>query len=539
MSETRINQNQTYEQSITPKVFKKIDISDVSFSPFKAHKAYTVYSGSNTSSCLPLNAIYSDLNNLPALGTELIYNDAKNVDDSLQTVTYYSINHLFYKDKYSMFDSIGGLTNNNLSSKYLYHSASVLSFPYLKLGEGIKSKSFELTSVTNSVGISLKSDRYGNIYDSNINSSSFISNTMFYEGFNEYFDTTRLSTSSDFITLTKTYDRYITGSINFVPGIPATTGYQQPIGYAAEFSGTGIIVVPGSGIYGKYDRSTNYAISFFISASNTGTTSQTVISRGDRNIPYDIRVLSNKKIAFYVHSGNAADVTKNYVDPAKTINLVVTSSTAVSSSWNHVVCQKSGSYMQIYVNGSLEASVNQSALTIPRSPSTQSIRIDTTGDMYIGGWNVVNSVPYNYTGKLDEVRIYNKALTSTQIGYLRDRSETGSMLQTNIVGNVFAKQGLAVISSPNYLYNNILQTPYTASYKSTLTKYELTTLVRIDAGEYNISFGLYDDFGQLLAIAKTAQPVKKREDIDINFLIRMDIDKNIVLGGVDIDSSIG
>ena len=223
--------------------------------------------------------------------------------------------------------------------------------------------------------------------------------------------------------------------------------------------------------------------------------------------------------------------------------------------------------MQIYVNGSLQANVNQSSLTIPRSPSTQSMRIDTTADMYIGGWNLSNSVPYNYTGKLDEVRLYNKALTSTEIGYLNNRAETGSMLQTNIVGNLYSKHGIVVISSPNYLYNNILQTPYTASYKSTLTKYEMTTLVRVDAGEYNISLnssllqddgqsysefvssrdfnpyittiGLYNDAGQLLVIGKLAQPIKKREDIDTNFLLRMDLDKNIILGGVDIDTSIG
>jgi hypothetical protein len=561
MSETRISQNETYEQSITPKVFKKIDTSDISFTPFKAHKVFTVYSGSNTSSCLPLNAVYSDLNILPALGTELIYNDSKNIDDSLQTVTYYSINHLFYKHKYNAFNSIGGLTNNNLSSKYLYQSASILSFPYLKIGDGLKSKSFELTTVTNSIAISLKSDRYGNIYDSGISSGSFINNVMFYEGFNEYFDTNRLSTSDDLVSMTTTHDRYITGSINFVNGVNATSGVQRPIGYAAEFSGTGVMIVPGSKIPGVYSKITNYAVSFFVSASSTGTTSQTVIARGDRNIPYDIRILPNKKIAFYVHTGNAADVTVNYVDPLKTTNLVVTSSTAVSSSWNHVVCQKSGSYMQIYVNGSLQANVNQTALTVPRSPSTQSIKIDSTADMYIGGWNIVNAIPYNYTGKLDEIRIYNKALTSTEVGYLGNRSETGSMLQTNVVGNVFAKQGIAVISSPNYLYHNILQTPYTASYKSTLTKYELSTLVRIDAGEYNLSLnstllqddgvsyhgyvsgsdfdpyittiGLYDDFGQLLAIGKLAQPVKKRQDIDINFLLRMDLDKNIILGGVE------
>jgi hypothetical protein len=132
------------------------------------------------------------------------------------------------------------------------------------------------------------------------------------------------------------------------------------------------------------------------------------------------------------------------------------------------------------------------------------------------------------------------------------------MLQTNIVGNVFNKQGLAVISSPNYIYNNILQTPYTASYRSTVTTYEMNALVILDAGDFNMSLnptltrdndityygfvsgsnfgpyittiGLYNDNGELLAIGKLAQAIQKRSDVDMNFLMRIDLDKNIFPG---------
>jgi hypothetical protein len=185
------------------------------------------------------------------------------------------------------------------------------------------------------------------------------------------------------------------------------------------------------------------------------------------------------------------------------------------------------------------------------------MRIDSPGATHIGGWNPTTSAS-NYDGKLDEIRIYNKALTATEISYLANRSETGSMLQTNIVGNVFNKQGLAVISSPNYIYNNILQTPYTASYRSTVTTYEMNALVKLDAGDFNMSLnptltrdndityygfvsgsnfgpyittiGLYNDNGELLAIGKLAQAIQKRSDVDMNFLMRIDLDKNIFPG---------
>ena len=44
---------------------------------------------------------------------------------------------------------------------------------------------------------------------------------------------------------------------------------------------------------------------------------------------------------------------------------------------------------------------------------------------------------------------------------------------------------------------------------------------------YITTIGLYDSAGQLLAIGKVAQPIRKRNDVDMNFLIRIDLDKNI------------
>ena len=44
---------------------------------------------------------------------------------------------------------------------------------------------------------------------------------------------------------------------------------------------------------------------------------------------------------------------------------------------------------------------------------------------------------------------------------------------------------------------------------------------------YITTIGLYDDAGQLLAIGKLAQPIRKRDDVDMNFMIRIDLDKNI------------
>ena len=52
-----------------------------------------------------------------------------------------------------------------------------------------------------------------------------------------------------------------------------------------------------------------------------------------------------------------------------------------------------------------------------------------------------------------------------------------------------------------------------------------------DFSPYITTIGLYDDAGQLLAIGKLAQPIRKRNDVDMNFVIRIDLDNKILLQG--------
>ena len=143
MAESRMTYNEVGYTGVTPTVLKKIDSTDVKVNPFQAFKTWTVYSGSSTSSILPLTAIYSDTTNLPALGSELTFNDAANVDGSLQTITYFSVNHQYYK--YKKYPALTfGPTDLNRTKKHLYQSASILSFPQIRVGEGIKPASFNI-----------------------------------------------------------------------------------------------------------------------------------------------------------------------------------------------------------------------------------------------------------------------------------------------------------------------------------------------------------------------------------------------------------
>ena len=543
MSQSRLAYTTDPNQGLYPTVFKKVEQSDISYEPFKLHKTWTISSGSSADSVNPLRAVYIDPNFLPALGTTLTYNDLSNADGSLQSVTYFGINHLYYKYKTQPYNTFGP-TDLNKTKKHLYEIAHVLSFPGTRVGEGIKPASFTLTadndvgyygagvygssyygSASSSIQLTVSSDRYGNVYDIGIDTSSIETDVKFYEGFNEYFDTTRIPWSYKNIT--------------FGNGVSTTTGLQQPVGKSAHFAGTGYF---NTKLNGTYNRQTDYAISFYISASSAGSNTELIVSKASSSLsaqyPFKLELSGSKQLVYSVSGG--------------TLSTQITSSAILTGSWHHVMCQKTGSSIEMYINGTLHASASSTLLTANNGIFTASARIDNNDDLYVGGFGT-NSL--NLTGDLDELRIFNKSLTTPFISSLSDRSEGGTMLQTNHVGNVFEKHGVVVFSTPDYRFDNLLTLDYTASYQSTVTRYELSAITRLDAGDFNMSLnpsltqdddvtyqsfasssnfnpyittiGLYDDAGRLLAIGKLAQPIKKRDDVDMNFLIRIDLDKNI------------
>jgi len=523
MAESKINNEISY-QGIYPTVFKKIDASDVMINPFQVFKSWSVASGSSTSSLLPLTAIYSDVNVLPALGSELTYNDATNLDGSLQTIIYQSINHLFYKYK-GQPNNTYGPTDLTRTQKYLYQSASVFSIPQVKIGEGIKPGSFSIENNTDTI----LSDRYSNLYLESIDTSSFATGVMWYEGFNEYFDTSRI--------------KYVSSGVTYVPGVPDTDVNVLPVGLAAKFVGNGYIE---SELDGFYDRDHDYAIAFWISGSSP--TTNLIATKASSSLtpqyPFRVELSGSNQIKFSVAGST-------------TFKTQITSS-VLSTSWNHIICQKSGSVLQLYVNGGLDASGSSTLLTNTMSPFTASARIDNIDKLYIGGYSPSSS---NLTAVLDEIRIFNKPLTSPAIGVISAANLIdGAFLQTNHVGNIFTKQGLAVVSTPDYRYNTLITNNFTfIDYRSTVTINELSVVAKLDAGDFNMStnltltkdddvtyqpfvsssdfapyittIGLYDDAGQLLAIGKMAQVIRKRDDVDMNFLIRIDLDKNIAFKG--------
>ena len=129
---------------------------------------------------------------------------------------------------------------------------------------------------------------------------------------------------------------------------------------------------------------------------------------------------------------------------------------------------------------------------------------------------------------------------------------TRYLYNTSVVGNVFYRRGNIVISSLDPTYNNVISgSNWTLSYKGTHTIYEYSILTRIKKGDFNLTMnktalkspksdllinemtgslmkpyattiGYYNDKGELLVVAKLAQPLQMRDDVDINIWIKFD-----------------
>ena len=237
-------------------------------------------------------------------------------------------------------------------------------------------------------------------------------------------------------------------------------------------------------------------------------------------------------------------------------------SAGTQQQWHHIVIKNDNGNCKMildpkvtpYITQSFELSKNQTS---------------NNADLIIGNYSITgssNSIPII----LDEIRFYDYCLSDFEqesLGYTDYIS--GSLYQTNVAGNVFYRNGQMVVSSPLAKYNSgsgFFNNDWTASWKGTHTIYENEIMVRVPADQFNYTMnptatyrpassvnttsniekyngpgdlfksmftssfvspyittvGLYNDKAQLLAVGKLAQPVQKRDDIDMNIIVRWD-----------------
>ena len=493
-----------------------------------------------------------------------------------QKVVWSAVNHMFYSTR--------GVMERNL-----FKSASIFSIPHNRLGDGIKPGSITITDKSPLVGtINItdnKIDEYhGELINSGLTTTNYTlqSDLYGYWGFNEKVVDRTLSFDSE-INDKSGYLNHAVGRDLVYDGGINTTGTVLPSGTKVTLNGSSSYVRVKHNKQLDFVRGNNYAISvwailppsqsdassnynWLINKNGTfeesvfGPTTQYVLR--NRNIetsiyPFEIKIQNHNTI----YNGQVAMAISDGLTTTE-----ITSSTLINDNTaHHLVFNKNGNTLELWVDGTKESEASIASLG----------QVYNKYDMLMGakfksdaGFDVTSNFK-SLSGSLDEVRIYNKALTSAEIGTLSTNTyANGDAYQTNVVGEVFYKHGLMVISDPRPIYNNVFtgrsgswdyttggDAGFTTKYKSTKELHEVSLLCEISSNDFNVSqnvslrenddinssilkgfvtgsdfkpyfttIGLYNDTGDLLAIGKMGSATQVRNDVDITVKVRFDLD---------------
>ena len=167
-------------------------------------------------------------------------------------------------------------------------------------------------------------------------------------------------------------------------------------GDCLSFAGSGTATVNNANL-GNFENG-NFSISAWIDTSNSSSTEQFIAAKRSSSSGYgyfDFGTANGKTFA-EVDDSTGSDYQK------------ITGSTTITGGWHLITFVRSGSNLDIYVDGNTTAdATNTSTDTTPIAAITNSQAMD------IGSYAAGSS---NYfTGSIDEVRMYNYALTSTEI----------------------------------------------------------------------------------------------------------------------------
>jgi len=187
-------------------------------------------------------------------------------------------------------------------------------------------------------------------------------------------------------------------------GITRATGTDAKFGNAVILDGVDdYINIPDSN---SLDGMGALTISSWI-YMNGNPTDVNIIAGKDSQIPYGYRLTvdTNRKVHF------AVDTTNKAWYGAGTY---VTGSTVMSTgAWHHIVGTYDGEYVRVYVDGSLCGTGSQ-AISGAIDSNTSPVRL---------GCKVVSNTDY-FNGRIDETRIYSRALNDTQVYNLYNDTPT-------------------------------------------------------------------------------------------------------------------
>lgn len=593
---------------IIPSVFQPIRSNDVHQRPIKAYKHYKV---TNNSTTFPTSSGYfrhqgvykrttPHIDPISGEGVGTLIYPVNAEDNTNQHVIWEQVDHRFYKrnDPANAFD----FHDIEKQERFLWYSASILTAPYGQVGERIKPGSVQITSSLPSYAgnpsFSLDDDKEGNLRDSAIVSSSFASSSrnVFYMTFNNGF---RDFESSDNLgTYKQSFEyklnkakRYSTGrnNVDITDGVTQLSVLDQAYnsGLSAKFGTDGYIRIPHDAKFDRFGKCDDWTISFWHKNETSAVYDHDLITKyaigtemyldsidGKRKIrdtqkPFIPPISGDfSKIRTPMVIGVKRDTTTNqyFFKSSDGSRMCAISSSAASATgshaWQHVLIRNSASMCEMFIDGVVQISSG----SLPEDPNANNADIIFGA---AGGAFAKDITGSAVNSQLAEVRFYDYAVNSVGIESLSNRHYiSGSFYQTDVVGNVFYKNGHMVVSSPmaKYQTGSGFFNNTEVRYRGTHTIYENEVLVRVPKDEFNVTMnpsatykpategdvcdvnqknslpgelrktafvsgtlhpyittiGLYDEHSRMLAVGKLAQPIQKTDDIDMNFVVRWD-----------------
>ena len=236
--------------------------------------------------------------------------------------------------------------------------------------------------------------------------------------------------------------------------------------------------------------------------------------------PYKIDIIENKLFFQRYDGSTTSQVTASFTTGSK----------------RHVLCQKSGSELQIWINGSKISSGSDNSLYSTKNDSL--VFIGTNG-----------SRTEFLSGSMSQIMIFAGALTSsTTVANL-----SSSYDNSPNIGNIIYEHGMYIITKPGK-YQNVFKSgsshTYVSSFSSSVEYTEQKYRCSIQPDEFDFTknptgleydgnvktfqtssnfspyitvIGLYNEDKDLIAVGKLGQPIKKNKKIPLNFMIRYDM----------------
>jgi|TARA_R110002074_G_scaffold402202_2_gene604617 hypothetical protein len=597
-------------------VFKTFNKDDIQIRDFTARKYYTLtlsnYSASyneNTPFIIDGEAIVPKIKGYVAKADR--FTEFNSGSEDLNTATlipsrsvWDNLWQMYYRD-WPNHGSVFCTRGDKAEHRELYDTAYVISVPHFIYGQGLTRESVTVSfpSVPAGETITLKDDGFGNLYNTAFATSSGLSvtssippvqNTAIYLPFKDLtpyqympsygkgYLNTQITSGS--ITDFSMYQNNVSSNnIKVVTGSKYGTGIE----FTGQYGETGGIGIDTSEMKSINDWSyvkinpdysipqldfredEDFAISFYLNINSTqytkdSFTNQVILSHEIPSVTTESILIGetenftngdgNFSYPFRIEIDNQGFINASRKDGSGQVATCQVETDFRDNAWRHIVFQKSGSDLDLYVNYSLSAGDTNDMVDAAPIRNNGAIVLGGQINLIEGAVDPVTNQRQTephfnraFNGQIDEFRIFDSALSQEQINYMSSSVGTGM----NHWGNVFYEHGQVVVTFPSASYLSAAPRESTISFRNKTTVTENLFSCEVKANELNFTanpsviknhktkeisqyalnnefnpyvtkIGLYNDAGELLVIGSLAQPIFKMVDYDMTFVVRYD-----------------